>query len=234
MLVPDDNSVLANSIHNNPNNSQDLFTIPFTDLKFQPNFFKNIFAAQDVLLVKNTDQVKITQKEFSSPQTITFKVLGQKKTRKEEFGIGSYSHELEIESFSLGIEGLPEISRIDFSFGYGQSLENSLNSLMKTKLYNNKLLAESVGKTFTMKVKNWNIEEFDNGKSLLFTETSDFDLDSFQEKTAENNNSPTSPPPKNNDNSAIPNGNKGIIIGIAIIFAILALIIGFLWMRKKK
>ena len=50
LLVPDDNSILADSIRNNPNNSRDLFIIPFTDLKFQPNFFKNIFAAQDVLI----------------------------------------------------------------------------------------------------------------------------------------------------------------------------------------
>ncbi|CAJ0883666.1 22186_t:CDS:2, partial [Entrophospora sp. SA101] len=215
IIIPDDNSILTNSIRNNPNNSRDIFIIPFTDLKFQPNFFKNVFAAQDILLVKNTDQVKkITQKEFSSSQTITFKVLGQKKTRKEEFGIGSYHHELEVEPFSLGIEGLPEISRISFCFGYAQSLENSPNSLMKTKLYNSKLLAESAGKTFTMKVKEWNV--FDNNESLLFNETSDFDLDSFQEKSTNNPDQPVNNPPPNppeNDNSTTPSGNKGLIIG---------------------
>ncbi|CAJ0756237.1 9824_t:CDS:2, partial [Entrophospora sp. SA101] len=188
-----------------------------------------------ILLVKNTDQVKkITQKEFSSSQTITFKVLGQKKTRKEEFGIGSYHHELEVEPFSLGIEGLPEISRISFCFGYAQSLENSPNSLMKTKLYNSKLLAESAGKTFTMKVKEWNV--FDNNESLLFNETSDFDLDSFQEKSTNNPDQPVNNPPPNppeNDNSTTPSGNKGLILGTVIILIILVLIIGELVKGQK-
>ncbi|CAJ0886474.1 6899_t:CDS:2 [Entrophospora sp. SA101] len=180
---------------------------------------RSLAACEGVILL--VDAVKGIQAQTLAYYEIAKKlnlkilpVLGQKKTRKEEFGIGSYHHELEVEPFSLGIEGLPEISRISFCFGYAQSLENSPNSLMKTKLYNSKLLAESAGKTFTMKVKEWNV--FDNNESLLFNETSDFDLDSFQEKSTNNPDQPVNNPPPNppeNDNSTTPSGNKGLIIG---------------------
>ncbi|CAG8619331.1 9048_t:CDS:2, partial [Ambispora leptoticha] len=134
LLVPGDNSILTNSIINNPDGG-DFFTIPFSDLKFCPSFLKKGSPIQDAFLVKNTNRVKkITEKELGSFQIITFKVLNQKKIK--ESAPGTYRQELEIEPFSLGIEGLPEISKIIFSFGYGQSLESTPDSLMKTKLYN--------------------------------------------------------------------------------------------------
>jgi len=151
LLVPADNSILANSILNNLEGG-DFFSIPFSDLKFQPTCLRKNSSTQDATLyVKNTNQVKrITKKEIGSFQILTFKVINQKKM--EGPAPGTYDHELKVEPFSLGIEGLPEISRIVFGFGYVQSLERTPGSLMKTKLYNSKLLTESVGKTFTMKI----------------------------------------------------------------------------------
>jgi hypothetical protein len=150
LLIPDDNSILANSIRQNPG---DFFTIPFADLKFSPELLKKGLFIQDAFLVKNTDQAKKVSEKEPFPQEITFKVRDQKKKRGENYAPNTYDHELEIEPFSLGIEGLPEISQIRFSFGYNQSLENEPNSLINTKLYNSKFLAESTGKTFTLKVK---------------------------------------------------------------------------------
>jgi hypothetical protein len=242
LLVPDDNSVLANSILNIPDDGGDFFTIPLSDLKLQPSFLKKGSSVQDAFCVKSTNRVKkITEKELGPFQTITFKVLSQKQTKKEESGIGSYHHELEIEPFSLGIEGLPEISRIVFDFGYAVSLENAIGSLMKTKLYNSKLLAESAGKTFTMRTNFLSIgEDNENDDVLTFSNSENIDLDSFQEKTtddnSDNNNPPPSNPPESNGNSTNPaKDNKGLIIGGAIIIlVILSLIIGFLVLRKRK
>ncbi|CAG8606867.1 14624_t:CDS:2 [Ambispora leptoticha] len=219
LLVPDDNSILANSIINNPDGG-DFFTIPFSDLKFCPSFLKKGSPIQDAFLVKNTNRVKkITEKELGSFQIITFKVLNQKKIK--ESAPGTYRQELEIEPFSLGIEGLPEISKIIFSFGYGQSLESTPDSLMKTKLYNS---------------------DIDNKSDsvLTFSGSKEFDVDSLQEKLVNHNpdrpsNNPSPPNQHNNDSTTPEKGNKGLIIGgVIVILVVLVLTIGFLVVKKKK
>jgi hypothetical protein len=154
LLVPDAHSILANSIRSMPNNPdvrKELFAIPFTDLKFRPKFGKKNYSA---FQVKNTNQVKKITENQRPAGEITFKVLNQKK---KESGIPDprcYYHELEIEPFSLEVEGLPKTSQIVFDFGYGQSFELSPETLIKTKLHNSKLLDESAGKTFTMKINH--------------------------------------------------------------------------------
>lgn len=230
LLIPDDNSLLANHIRNNPQGGE-FFSIPLSDLKFLPKLFKkndDLDLNQSAFLIKSTSQIKkITEKEVHFPQILTFKVKKQWKFRGELYAAGTYEHYLEIEPFSLGLEGWPEISKITFGFGFGSSLERTPGSLMKSWLYNHKILEESVGKTFTMKI-NWLLKG-ENNNELLFFDLEQFDVGSFQEKTAENGNYPTSPnQPKNNDNSA------SLIIGIVIIFAILALTIGFLVAKKRK
>src|SRR5688572_8455696 len=110
LLVPDDNSILANSIRNNLEREKKIFSIPFTDLEFRSNFHQKISAFR----VKNTSQAKEINENQRSAQEITFKVLGQKRKKSSIPDPLCYLHELEIEPFSLGIEGLPKIFRIVF------------------------------------------------------------------------------------------------------------------------
>ncbi len=113
---------------------------------------------------------------------------------------------------------------------------------MKTKLYNSKLLTESADKTFTMKIRFWEIGDIDNKSDsvLTFSDPNEFDVDSLQEKLVNNNpdrpsNNPPSPNQHNNDSTTPEKGNKGLIIGgVIIILVVLVLTIGFLWRRKKK
>ena len=85
----------------------------------------------------------------------------------------------------------------------------------------------------------------DNYKYLTFSDVSNFDLDSFQEKTTGNdenpnpNQNPTNPPisgdRKPSPTKGDKNKNNGLIIGgVITIFVVLVLIIGFFWARKKK
>jgi hypothetical protein len=79
-------------------------------------------------------------------------VVSQKKSEADEKG--NYKHELEIEPFSLEIEGLPEISRIIFNFSAPLPGQIEVDGRIKdTKLYNSKILVESAGKTFTMAIR---------------------------------------------------------------------------------
>src|SRR5438552_2392122 len=95
-----------------------------------------------------------------------------------------YQKRLETEHISVGLEGLPEISKIKFSFSYTQSLESSSDSLIKTSLHNHPILTEITGKTCTMRVKYLVIiGEEENGEGndnvLLFAESSNFEVDKF-------------------------------------------------------
>src|SRR5438874_2207646 len=86
----------------------------------------------------------------------TYQVKGKKNSIHDP---RCYFHELETEPFSLGIEELPEISKITFNFGYGQSFQNSPGTLIKTKLHNSKLLDKSSGKNFTVKVNHLKLKD---------------------------------------------------------------------------
>ncbi|MCE8162655.1 MAG: hypothetical protein I3273_02235 [Candidatus Moeniiplasma glomeromycotorum] len=226
-VVPDDNSLLVNSIRNNPAGGE-FFSIPFSDLKFQPEFLKKGSLIQNAFLVKNTNQVKkITEKELFPSQTINFRVLNQKRVEKP--APGTYQHELEVEPFSLGPEGLPEIRQVVFNFGYSQSLESEPDSLIKTKLYNNKLLVKTVGKTLTMKVSRWQIGDIENGSDnvLSFDSSDSFEVDKFlQENSIENGSDNKNPPTRQ--------GNKGLMI-IGLVILLTLLLIGvFLLARKRQ
>lgn len=201
LVVPADNSILANEVKNSPD-SDIFWTTPFSNLKFKPKFLikkqgTNSEYSCDGLLIKDPSQVKKQTGTDQPTAEITFKVLSQKKVKRttEDPDSRCYAHELEVEPFSLGIEGIPEISRIIFDFGFGQVFENTPGTLIKTKLYNSKLLEESTGKTFKMRVKNWKRRKRDN--SLFFGNKDDFDLNSFSEIISQ--------PPKNNndDNQTI-------------------------------
>lgn len=241
LVIPDDNSIVANSVRTNL--ASDYFTTPFSNLKFCPDLFKGkgVSGSNVGWIIKDTSQVENIHQPNEPPLTeITFKVINQKKVIKEGFAEGCYHHELEIEPLSSGIEGMPEISTIVFEFtpGGGIPIDKSLN---ETKLYNSQLLAESAGKTFTMKVRQWDMNVRNNYKRLSFGSVFDFDLDSFQEKTTGNDknpnpgqNSPNSPTSSNGNGNKNNGLNKGLIIGGIIIFVVLGLIIGFLWARKKN
>jgi|SRR6185436_7544 len=230
LICPDDNSILANHIKNDPY-ADGTFATPVSNLEFKPNFLQKGKYNYGALLIKDTNQLKKAELEKPAPRQVakwpsselTFKVINQKKGKVDERG--NYEHELEIEPFALEIEGVPKISRIvfDFSSPLPGQIEAE-KSIKDTELYNSKLLTESAGKTFTMKIRRWQL--LDNNKTLNFHGISDFDLDSFQETTNRQQNNFLSP---RHDNSDTSQGNKGLIIGAGIILTIFGLILTLLW-----
>jgi len=256
LLVVDDNSDFVNNFKKDPFIPGFFFTTPTSNLKFVPNFHK-ITAADGssgmVHVLQIKDNSKITKNEVGAKerlQSITFKVVGEKKVNESG---EDYSHELTIEPLDLGIEDLPAITRIIFSFhhlGPGRKRHPDMKGLEETWLYNHRILTESVGKSFSMKVNRFKIggdmnQQLDCLSFGTVGKQGDFDLDSFREETAKdtsNNNNPnpdqsnnplTPNRPKNNNNpSTPPKDNRGVIIGGVIILVLV--IIGFLAARKRK
>ncbi|CAG8611861.1 6932_t:CDS:2, partial [Ambispora gerdemannii] len=117
------------------------------------------------LLIKDINKLeKVSENcSFAYPE-ITFKVINQFKeghgegnegrlSYQESFSkYGSYTHILEIEPLELGIEGMDSITKIIFQFAE-PTQRVSFKPLTKSKLYKSNILTESVGKTFTMRVK---------------------------------------------------------------------------------
>ncbi|CAG8793394.1 34968_t:CDS:2, partial [Racocetra persica] len=192
LLIPDDDSLLANHVKNNPD-ANDVFVVSLSNLKYQPDFRKIGSLNFNGLVVKDTSQVKKIVGTERPQAEITFQVISQQqKTPGEDPAPGNYNHELVVKPFSLGIEGIPEISRIIFKFTPlipGQ--EEGEKGIIKTELYNSKLLAESAGKTFDI--------------SSLREKTSS---DNQPPKPGQNDNPPSPNPPKNSDNSPPSGGNK--------------------------
>nr|CAG8439252.1 2920_t:CDS:2 [Entrophospora candida] len=183
LICPDDKSILASHIKNDPY-AEVCFTVPVSNLKFRLNFHQRPkrtypFSAFQIKDTNQVEKVELEKPSFQQmgkypPAQFTFKVISQKKGEVDEKG--EYKHELEIEPFSLGIEGLPEISRIIFDFSSPPTGAIEVVERIKdTWLYNTPEL----------------LTEKDN-KALKFYSLHDFDLDSFQEKPAEDNsnNSP--------------------------------------------
>lgn len=139
LICPDDNSDLANHIKTNPS-LIDTFSTPFSNLEFRKGVVKNKNwnFGFDALIIKNNDQVK-RKSEYKAPaQPLTFKVISQKKETSVMIGKlisklpeGDYIHKLEVEPFSIGIEGLPKITWINFHFVRSMS---SLQTKRKNRL----------------------------------------------------------------------------------------------------
>ncbi|CAG8721097.1 10814_t:CDS:1, partial [Ambispora leptoticha] len=181
---PKDNSTFSKQIEEIIDKNKvegELFTTPFTNLKFKPNFSEKVekHYEGDALLIKDPNQVEkltgtniIDIKNQHQPYQITFKVLNQ---HKEGYGYGNgkrlsyqesflkygdYIHVLEIEPLDLGIEDLPPINRLSFTFAneINPLAEGNLE-LTKCELYKSPILENSVGKTFTMQVEEFKIYE---------------------------------------------------------------------------
>ncbi|CFW93460.1 protein of unknown function (LPXTG-motif cell wall anchor domain) [endosymbiont DhMRE of Dentiscutata heterogama] len=239
LIIPDDNSLLASHVKNNPD-GYDVFFTPLSNLKYRPGFQKGRQIING-LLIKDTSQVKKLIETERTQAEITFQVISQqKKIEGENPNPKNYSHELVVKPFSLGIEGIPEISRIIFNFISllpGQTQREK--GLIKTELYNSKLLAESAGKTFSMKVKRWRWGASNN--SLYFNNVGDLDIGSLREissdnqppKPSQNDNPPSPNPPKNSGNSP-PSENNWLMISGITILAVFVLGAGFLVARKRK
>lgn len=161
LAVPNDNSNLVNQFKNFISGEREtigVLSCPASNLRLNSDLIKKRGFEGDGLLVKDTSQMEISSFQPKVINQITFKVISQKKTRKAGFRPESYSHELEIEPFSLGIEGMPAISRISFDFFPPEPLndlkgEELGKGLAETYLYNSKMLAESEGKVFKMGVR---------------------------------------------------------------------------------
>jgi hypothetical protein len=153
-----------------------LFSTPFTNLKFKLDFSQKLEKSYEgnALLIKDTSQIedlKINnpsrkQTNPPSPYQITFKVVkqykegygsknGKKLTYSESFSKhGEYKHILEIEPLDLGIEDLPPITQLTFSFfNETNPLAEGNLELAKRELYKAKTLENSVGKTFSLKTQ---------------------------------------------------------------------------------
>nr|CAG8538831.1 1760_t:CDS:2 [Entrophospora candida] len=138
LLIPDDNSsIVVKQIKNRQEG--DYFTTSFSNLEFKPNFLN---------LKENNQLEKIAANEPPLP-AITFKVISQKRNDNES------QHLLGIEPLDLGIENLPKIKQILFCFyGNCSGASTTSKSLKESKFYNSNILAETAGKTFTMKIKH--------------------------------------------------------------------------------
>ncbi|CAG8530606.1 14272_t:CDS:2 [Cetraspora pellucida] len=210
LLIPDDDSPLANHVKNNPD-ANDVFVVSLSNLKYQPDFRKIGSLNFNGLIVKDTSQVKKIVGTERPQAEITFQVISQqKKTQGADPDPKNYSHELVVKPFSLGIEGIPEISRIIFIFSsLAPGQKEVEKGIIKTELYNSKLLAESA-------------------------DVNDLDISSLREKTSsdnqppkpsQNDNPPSPNPPKNSDNSPPSGGNKKLMTAGITILAVLALVI---------
>ncbi|CAG8849426.1 27971_t:CDS:1, partial [Racocetra persica] len=144
LLIPDDDSPLANHVKNNPN-ANDVFVVSLSNLKYQPDFRKIRNLNFSGLIVKDTSQVKKIVGTERPQAEIAFQVISQqKKTQGTDPDPKNYNHELVVKPFSLGMEGIPEISRIIFIFSSLTPGQKEIEKgIIKTELYNSKLLAES-------------------------------------------------------------------------------------------
>ncbi|CAG8847720.1 13970_t:CDS:2, partial [Racocetra persica] len=142
------------------------------------------------LVVKDTSQVKKIVGTERPQAEITFQVISQqKKTQGADPDPKNYNHELVVKPFSLGMEGIPEISRIIFIFSsLAPGQKEVEKGIIKTELYNSKLLAESDGKTFN--------------------------ISSLREKTSSDNQPPK---PSQNDNPPSPNPPKIVTILLLLV-----------------
>jgi hypothetical protein len=265
-LVPKDNSTFAKEVEeiiNKKKGGEHIFATPFSNLKFKPNFNKNednIGGAGHALLLKETNQVEklaeVRNITSSSPYQITFKVLnqhkegygqgkgGRKLTYQESFSkYGSYTHILEIEPLDLGIENLPPITRLEFAFADETNpLASGNYELTKCELYKSKILENSTGKTFTMKVKEFKFYSKEN--RLYFGTNYDYEFGSLMEKKSQDSpENPAKTPPKNGDiNSPSPNHEpqnysgtlKVVLIVGGIVAGLSFLSFVFYYYKKKK
>lgn len=269
MLVPKDNSAFSQQIKEVidkcDNNNPDLFATPFTNLKFKPDFSEKLEKTYKghALLIKDPKQVEKlteirTEKSPCEPYQITFKVVNQIKkgfilgedgktlTYEESFRQnGSYEHHLEIEPLDLGIEGLPPITRLIFSFASSiNPLGHGVRELTKCELYKSPILENSVGKFFIMGVKEFIIDGKNN--ALTFFSNENYEFDSLAEKKNQNNPKvPSETPPKNNnpdrpspnhETTKEPRTLKVVLIASGIVagLSFLAFIFIIIITKKKK
>ena len=225
LLVPDDSSEIVNYAKNNLG-SKTFYATQLTNLKFKPNFIDVMGGKGNQpwyyngLLIKDTSQVeKLAGTEIVLPE-ITFKVKSQTKKKDEEIS-SNYSHELEIEPLDLGIEGMPKINHLTFNFFVPLQIP-LYKPLTKSPLYNSNFLTESVGKTFTMKVKSFHV----HNNALYFSSDWSFEWNSFQEKRPRIN------PNLNNQENKNPLKTV-LIVGGIIAGGILVVLCFYLWKKKR-
>lgn len=114
----------------------------------------------------------------------------------------------------LGIENLPKITQIEFNFKHhshptpgGFRDPSKDKDLAESELYKTKMLAKTVGKTFTMKFNQFWIED----QNKLSFSGDNYVFGSFAEVKEEKtpNDDQNSPPDKNSpDNTPPPNSPK--------------------------
>ena len=250
LIVPDDNLPIINQIKNRK--KDDIFTTSLENLQFKPDFIDEYGGKgrkpsyTDGFLIKDISKLEKVNQTISSFAEITFKVVNQRKlghvigtTYEESFSkYGSYDHELEIEPLNLGIEGMPPITKIVFEFfDPGPAQISLFTTLTKSKLYKSSILTESVGKIFTMRVKQ--LSWWKGLKNLTFSSDHDFEWDSFKEvkeQPSKNNQSSTdSQTGKDNGSTENKGLSTGAKIGIAVglIFSVIIAILYYYYAIKK-
>lgn len=257
---------MASQIKKDPEERGVLFNTPFSNLKFKPCFRTKKFGdgSEGVYhgwIVKDTSQVKkISESEELPFPQLTFQVVSQKKGQVDEWG--NYSHELIIEPVSLGVENLPPITCLVFSFsspppGSGMVEDPTIKNLKKSELYNSDILTNSVGKTFSVAVKVWLLKNEKERKSdeyhyntLLILSDNEIVFDSFLEikeksginlpnpknnenKTSESNSNLTNSQEKENQSDKGISDSTKYWIGGGVILAIFGLVITF-WLTRRK
>ena len=176
LLVPDDNSVFVNYLKKDGIDIDDAkaeeqlnncFSTNLDNLKFKPDFIVGKTAYQGkCFLIKNNNEVKKVEKRNKTPLTpITFQVNKLTKVRLDKLfpeadykSSASYAYELEIEPLSLGIEGMPPITRIVFVLfkKYATDKKGAMENFQQKY---EKLISNNAGKKLTLEVKRW---EFTN------------------------------------------------------------------------
>ncbi|CAJ0832428.1 9722_t:CDS:2 [Entrophospora sp. SA101] len=171
--------------------------------------------------------VFVTSVENLKAKNLTFHGLLIKDTR-------SYVGVLEVEPFSLGIEGMPPITRLEFLFSTKENpqpgpSEPGIKKLTESDLYNNKLLTEGTGRNLTLKVKKFC---FNDPTTLYFENSNGYAFGSLSEKKNQDDpvRNPIKTPLKDNSDNPPPKTspinqkqkNSGTLKAVLIIGGIIA------------
>jgi hypothetical protein len=254
LLVPNDNSTFARQIKEVVDKDEtyhNAFATSAENLKIKLNFWSAKNLTFHGLLIKDTSQVEKVavnnSKPTLEPGQITFKA--RKYTEKDKNEWGSYIGELEVEPFSLGMEGLSPITKLNFRFITKENpspgpKDPHIKELTESELYKSKLLAESAGKTFSMGFKKLYLGYFGDLTDLTFSGSDDYVFNSLSEiKNQDNPETPPTTPPKNDDsNNSSPNHephkgfgtSKVVLIVVVIIVGLSFLAFIFYHSKKRK
>ncbi|CAJ0851228.1 2159_t:CDS:2 [Entrophospora sp. SA101] len=183
-------------------------------------------VAGEYLTLENPNTLLLVPND-NSAKNLTFHGLLIKDTR-------SYVGVLEVEPFSLGIEGMPPITRLEFLFSTKENpqpgpSEPGIKKLTESDLYNNKLLTEGTGRNLTLKVKKFC---FNDPTTLYFENSNGYAFGSLSEKKNQDDpvRNPIKTPLKDNSDNPPPKTspinqkqkNSGTLKAVLIIGGIIA------------